>query len=145
MKKVLAIFCLVAILTLSLVSCGNKTAEYSLGVGIYASTTATNADGEVAGAASVAYTMAAVLLDKDGKVVNCVIDASNYGDVAVSANGATTIETAMTTKQTLGNDYGMSAAGKTEWFEQANAFAASTKGKTIDGVKALMDADYKGT
>lgn len=145
MKKILSLLILAAIAvgSLCLVSCGEK--NYEVGVGIHASANATDADGEADGSAEVNYTMAAIIVDADGKLVGCKLDSTYYGVVTVSADGDCEIARAMTTKRALGKDYGMSAAGFKEWYEQTDAFASVAVGKTLDEVKALVGPDYKGT
>ena len=145
MKKILSLVLLVAVCvgSLCLVSCGEK--NYRVGVGIYATTEAASAEGDAAGSASITATMAAIIVDEDGKIVSCELDATAEGGVAVSVSGVCSIEKAITTKGTLGDSYGMSAIGKTEWYKQAEAFASVAVGKTLDEVKALVAADYKGT
>lgn len=145
MKRILSFVLLVAVCvgSLCLVSCGEK--NYKVGVGIAAKTEAASAEGETAGSASITATMAAIIVDEDGKIISCELDASNDGTVAIDASGACSIAKAITTKGKLGNDYGMSATGKTEWYLQAEAFASVAVGKTLDEVKALVASDYKGT
>lgn len=84
--------------------------------------------------------MAAVAVDADGTVVYSFID---NGQVRVAFNADGTFkdapETDAKTKVELGADYNMIAAsgiGK-EWFEQAEAFAAWTVGKTKADIEGL--------
>ncbi|MDD3335932.1 MAG: hypothetical protein PHI98_10520 [Eubacteriales bacterium] len=89
---------------------------------------------------------AAVAANADGVVTDCKID-STQGNVNFDATGKLTsdVEARITTKQELGEDYGMrgaSAIGK-EWFEQANSLAEYAVGKTaadLEGV-ALDDSN----
>ncbi len=145
MKKIITLLCIAALFvcSLGLVSCGEK--DYEIGVGIYTGANVENADGNTDGVASVTYTFAAVVIDSDGKIVDCELDSSYYGDVQVTSAGVCTISKAMTTKQALGSDYGMSAAGKNEWNEQADSFASVTVGKNLNEIKALVASDYRGT
>lgn len=148
MKKilslVLAILMLVSIV--SLAGCGAKeTLKFGMGVEA-ASTKITAATDEADGVGQANATVAAVLVDKDGKVVKCVIDTAD-NSVAFTKDGKAKTAQAFKTKYDLGNDYGMKAYGgaKKEWFEQVDAFTALVVGKTVDEVKALVAAENKGT
>ena len=88
--------------------------------------------------------VAAVTLDAEGKIVDCVVDAVQV-KATVDATGAMTTDpaTQFQTKTELGAGYGMQGAspiGK-EWDAQAQAFAAWCKGKTADEVAAGVGAD----
>ncbi len=158
MKKVLSIILIALMLlgTLALVSCqkpdnGDKTpdapaAEEKLkfGLGLVSTASATDASGEEAGAGSVTTTLAAVLVDKDGKIVKSIIDCADY-TVVYNADGTTLANDEFKTKRELGDNYGMSAAGMTEWYKQADAFSKVAEGKTVAEVKALVASDFKGT
>ena len=104
MKKIIAIL-LAAMCMMSLVACGAKEAEYKLGMGV-----ALNTDSSKENNAQVDATVAAVVLDKDGKIVKCRIDvAQNKMDITGGAvDAAKTFET----KMELGSRYGM--AGKVD-------------------------------
>ena len=107
---------------------------------------ATSATADAEGKAEAVTTVAAVLVDAEGKIVKCVIDATANA-AAFTAEGKFVEAGEFKTKYELGSDYGMVAyAGAAkEWFEQADAFAATVVGKTADEVKALAAADGKGT
>lgn len=99
-----------------------------------------NASADTEGTAQADVTIAAVTVDADGKIVQCVIDSAQT-KVGISADGKITTDLAseFQSKQELGEDYGMkkaSAIGK-EWNEQADAFAAYCEGKTIDEVNGI--------
>ena len=103
--------------------------------------------GEKDGLAEVDSLIAAVTVDKDGKIVKCAIDAAQT-KINFSAAGKilTDLKTEFKSKQELGAEYGMkkaSAIGK-EWNEQADAFAKYVVGKTIEEVKGIAVND-KGT
>jgi hypothetical protein len=96
--------------------------------------------GEKDGFAQVDSTAVAVTVDKEGKIIKCVIDAVqakiNFDD---KGRLKTPAETTFKTKRELGEEYGMKKAsgiGK-EWFEQAEAFAAYVEGMTADEVKNI--------
>ena len=148
MKKVLTLI-LVALMLLSIISlagCG-EAQTLKFGMGIQSSVVKnTNADGETNGAGEVAHSIAAVLVDKDGKIVKCTIDVAD-NTVNYTADGKAVEASEFLTKREKGKDYGMVAYGgaKKEWYEQADAFAELVVGKTADEVKALIAADTKGT
>jgi len=114
-----------------------------------ASPTASSSGGAGSGLIEVVATVAAVILDKEGKIKKCAIDAVeakiNFDDKGTLL---TPPETEFKTKNELGDDYGMKKAsgiGK-EWYEQAQAFAAYLEGKTPDEVKSIkVDEENKPT
>lgn len=85
--------------------------------------------------------VATVMLDADGKIVKCVIDAIQVA-AKVDENGAMITDiTAATfqTKKELKEGYAMKGAspiGK-EWYEQAQAFELWCVGKTVDEIKNM--------
>ncbi len=148
MKKFLTLVLavLVALSVVSVAGCGQaQTLKFGLGI---QSTVLknTNADGETNGAGEVAHSIAAVLVDKDGKIVKCTIDVAD-NTVNYTADGKAVEATEFLTKREKGKDYGMVAYGGAtkEWYEQADVFAELVVGKTADEVKALIAADTKGT
>ena len=131
MKKILALT-LMILLVISMVACGNNdqnnggnTAEpesLKLGLGVLAD--ASSSELEI----NVSY--AAVLLDKDGKIVDCYIDA--IAATAKNNDGTIDVGGEILTKNEKGDAYGMKAysgIGK-EWYEQAQALADYCVGKT---------------
>ncbi len=96
--------------------------------------------GEKDGAAQTDSVIVAVTVDKDGKIVQTIIDTaqtkigfSNEGKIVPS------LDTVYKSKQELKEEYGMNKAsslGK-EWYEQANALAEYVVGKTVEEVKAI--------
>ena len=92
-------------------------------------------------------TIAAVVLDKDGKITMCRIDAIQ--NKATLASGDYTI-TNLKTKMELGDDYGMAKWGQNqdangdgivkEWYDQAKAFENYVVGMTADDVKNIKTA-----
>ena len=155
MKKfIVFVFALVALCGLA--SCGGAK-EYKLGMGVEVSTTSsTNASEAKAGTAQVDATVAAVVLDAEGKIVICRIDAVQ-NKIAVSATGAVTVPTSFKTKMELGSDYGMATNPYSadnngdgvikEWNEQAKVFEQYVVGKTAAEVSNLdiktLDNGYK--
>ena len=106
--------------------------EYTLGMGV-----SLNMDSSKSGNAQVDATVAAVVLDAEGKIVSCRIDcAQSKMDISEG-----TVDTAaeFKTKMELGDDYGMVAYGNAiaEWDAQAQAFANYTVGKTADEIAGI--------
>jgi hypothetical protein len=96
--------------------------------------------GEKDGLAEVDSTVAAVIVDKDGKILNCRIDGAQTKINFTTAGKLTTpLDTAFKSKQELGAEYGLGKASgiKKEWNEQADAFAKYVTGKTAAEVKGI--------
>lgn len=96
--------------------------------------------GEKDGLAEVDSMIAAVTVDKDGKIVKCILDAAQT-KINFSKEGKilTDLNSTFKTKQELKEEYGMKKASKIgkEWYEQANAFAEYVIGKTVAEVKGI--------
>ncbi len=95
---------------------------------------------EEKGLAQIDSTVAAVLVDADGKILDVAIDTAQT-KVNFSKEGkiTTDLATVFASKQDLGAEHGMAKAssiGK-EWNEQANVFADYAVGKTIDELKGI--------
>lgn len=89
-------------------------------------------------------TVATVMLDGEGKILQCLIDVVQV-KATVDATGAMTTDPSTTfkTKKELGPDYAMKPAspiGK-EWDEQAEVFELWCVGKTANDVLAGIGAD----
>ncbi len=146
MKKILSLVLalLMVFSLLSLAGCGEKVA-LKLGLGTYSVIEEIkNADGESNGSGEAVITMAAVLVDENGKIVKCAIDTA-ANEIAFNSKGEYVTAGNMQTKYEAGSNYGMKtyAGSAKEWFEQVDAFVALVEGKTIDEVKA-MEKDGKG-
>ena len=132
MKKILAVTLLVA-MVLALAACGApKTTEYKLGMGI-----SLNMDSSKTANAQVDACCAAVVLDKDGKIVAARIDvAQNKMDVT---DGQVDTAATFLTKLEKGDDYNMVKYSDAthEWYEQAAAFEQYVVGKTGAEVAAM--------
>ena len=93
---------------------------------------------EAKGAAKYDVTLAAVLVDDNGVIVDCIID-SIPATVEFDAAGqiVTDVTMAVSTKNELGANYGMVAWGgaKAEWDAQVAAVANYAIGKTVDQLK----------
>lgn len=129
MKKLFTLLVVICML-LSFTGCKEKESEYKLGMGIV-----TSLDSSKDGQAQVDSTVATVVLDADGKIVACKLDAvQNKMPVT---DGTVDLNAEFKTKMELGDDYNMvkySEATK-EWYEQANNFAAYCVGKTAEEVQ----------
>ncbi len=143
MKKILAI-ALCLCMVLCAVACGEKEAEYKLGMGVVVSM-----DSSATGNAQVDATVATVVTDADGKIVLCRIDVAQ-NKMAV-ADGAVDTSATFKTKMEKGDEYGM--AGKVdndnngvmkEWYEQTKAFESYVVGKTGAEVAALETQEAGG-
>ena len=144
MKKLLTLL-LAVLMLVSLAACGGKTeptepatpevteATYTLGMG-----TVVKLDSSKESNAQVDATVAAVVLDADGKIVNCTIDAiQNKMDVS---EGVANPEATFLTKMEKGDDYNMvkfAADCNIEWYDQAKNFANYCVGKTAAEVGAI--------
>lgn len=123
---------------------GNETpkTEESLKTGLAVITSLdSSADaGEKDGLAQIDSTVVAVTVDKDGKIVDCAIDAAQT-KINFSKEGKVLSDLAseIKSKNELGAEYGMiknSKIGK-EWNEQAAAIAQYAKGKTVSELKGI--------
>jgi hypothetical protein len=143
MKKYIALtLCfLLAIFAFAGCTSGGGSGEaVKTGLGVVSSIAKSTDAGEKDGLAEVDSMIAAVTVDKDGKIVNCKIDAAQT-KINFSAEGKiiTPLDTAYKSKQELGTEYGMAKASgiKKEWNEQADAFAKYVTGKTAAEVKGI--------
>ena len=146
MKKFLSILfsALIAVSCLALAGCGESNAKLKLGLGVVSGYgESKNADGDTKGSAVVSNTTAAVLVDKDGKIVKCAVDTVD-AKVEFSSKGELTAAADYKTKGELGTDYGMSKFGMVEWDVQVDNFCKLVEGKTLDEVKAFVANDGKG-
>ena len=159
MKKLLmAVFALVAVLGLA--ACGKTEAteptdtnttpvvaevEYNLGMGIVV-----NANEAKKGTAQIDATVAAVVTDKDGKIVACRIDALQ--NKAIITDGVLESDN-LISKADLKEGYHMAEYGKEmdwngdgvvkEWYLQSEAFSKHVVGMTADEVKAMETTTLK--
>jgi len=137
MKKFLSMLLVAVMVTSVLAACGKGSTpageqEYKLGMGVVVST-ASSKDEQ----AQVDATVAAVIVDKDGKIVDCAIDVAQ-NKMAIAGGVATVGQTYQSKQEKLEN-YGMkgvSGIGK-EWFEQAAFFTDFVAGKTVAEIGAI--------
>lgn len=107
-----------------------------------------DASADAEGTAQCDATVAAVTVDSNGAIVECVIDIAQT-KIGVSADGKITsdLNAEYASKRELGDDYGMkkaSSIGK-EWYEQADAFAEWAVGKTAADISGMAISEgYAG-
>ncbi|MGL5978608.1 MAG: hypothetical protein ACRCZJ_06420 [Erysipelotrichaceae bacterium] len=135
MKKLLALVLCAGLLA----GCGSSSSTtYKVGTGSVTSMSLRDASEDTTGRVQANTTYAAVVLDKDGKIVEVQIDvAQNNG--TFTTEGTIDAADPKGTKKELGDAYGMkgnSGIGK-EWFEQIASLEEWMVGKTIDEVKAI--------
>ena len=146
MKKLIALsLCvLMAVSVLFIGGCSSSAVKFGAGVYVGAPSAA-DATEDKDGSGKVDVTVAAVTVDKNGKIVSCDLDTAST-TVTFTADGKAVAAEDLKTKRELGNDYNMVAFGGAakEWFEQADAFESVVIGKNLDEVKALVVDGYKG-
>ena len=108
--------------------------------------TPVDADGDVNGSCKVSATVAAVLVDAEGKIVSATVDTMDV-TAEWTAEGAAVPASEIKTKRELGDAYNMVAFGgaTAEWYAQADNFCKFIVGKTASEVKALVAECNKGT
>ena len=141
MKKTICVI-LALVLSLSLVACGGSSAAAAkTGFAVIATGAVKGeATADEAGKVQSSSTVAAVLVDEDGKILDCKIDiAETITTYAIDGTVQAADEVEVRTKSERGDDYGMRAASPIakEWNEQAAAFAAYVIGKTAAEVEAI--------
>lgn len=138
-KKVLAVV-LVAVLAVSFAACGGKKgAAVKTGLGVVA-----NIEDAEKTTLTIDVVAAAVTVDADGKIVDIKIDEAQTKPDLAKADADYGVD--LRTKYEKQGDYGMQPASqleKGEWFQQADAFMAWAKGKTVDQIKAAVNAEGK--
>ena len=150
MKKIL-IFLVCGVLALSLVACGKDKTDpgdtqatgVKLGLGSVQNVSVT--DGT---RAAVKATVAAVMLDKDGKIAACELDELAF-TVALEGGLPQTVANLLS-KLEMGDDYRPtaeelreSASLNASWEDQAEAFCDFVEGKTPGEVSGLAATDGK--
>lgn len=114
--------------------------NYKMGVGIVSRLKRAQNAGDTDGSAEINTVVAAVTVDGEGHIANCIIDKvenklpiSNTGAIGSPAN------TEYSTTKELGDSYGMKEAspiGK-EWNEQIASFEQYVIGKTVEEVNGI--------
>ena len=117
------------------------TADGAVRTGLAILTDIKTGDGE----AEYDVTLAAVLVDESGVILDCVIDSVGVA-VQFDETGFLTADGEILTKTELGDSYGMVTFGgaAAEWYQQAEALAEFAQGKTLEEFKsrALNDRGY---
>lgn len=145
MKKVLA-FGLASVLAVSFAACSKGSSDADNKGDAAAAKTGYSVISSISEVKDTTLTIdsvcAAVLVDADGKIIDCKIDeAQTKPDLAV--DGGTVSEADLRTKLEKKEDYnmkGVSPIGK-EWYEQIAAFETFAKGKTADEITAAVGDD----
>lgn len=92
------------------------------------------------GLAQTDSVIVAVTVDKDGKIVQTIIDTAQT-QIGFSKDGKILpdLNTVFISKQELKEEYGMGKASTIdkEWYEQANALSEYIVGKTVEEVKGI--------
>ena len=147
MKRIFSLILITALLVLTLSGCASfYKNDYALMIGV-----ATSQSG-----AKVTHTVAAIVIDKDYKIVSCRIDALEIGADIDESGKITTLPTSKTTgevksKVELGDEYGMLTNSPyygsmlAEWDDQVKAFEEYVIGKTKDEIKGIAGTDGKAT
>lgn len=146
MKKILSVLMVALVVLSAFVGCKQEEPALKLGLGVYASASATDATEDKAGQGQATFTAAVVLVDDAGKVVKAFIDCAD-NKVNYTADGKAVANDSFKTKYEAGNGYNMVAYGGAtkEWFEQADVFCSVIVGKTASEIKALVVEGDKGT
>ncbi len=145
MKKIIALV-LACGAVLALCACSKKSREVRFGMGAHAYYAAERSASEEAdGYGEMVVAVAAVVTDENGKILACRLDMAE-NKAGFTAEGKCLFAKNLKTKRELGDSYGMKSAspiGK-EWYEQADAFAAAAKGKTLDEIKTMLATGKDG-
>lgn len=151
MKKIISsLLCLFLLPCFFLCSCANKSEGQKFGMGIYSYySSVSSADADKNGGVTVLHTAAAVLIDKNGKIIDIDLDSAECTG-GFTADGRFAEAEKFLTKSELGDGYAMSEYGTDrngdgtvlEWYKQAEAFEDIAKGKTLDEIKALAAGSY---
>jgi len=146
MKKIISLL-LATCMIFALASCGSKSGNNNnsskknlkLGMYIVTSQSGSNASADGNGNAQTDSTVAAVLLDESGVIVDCIIDVAQT-KIAFTATGEVLDkDKELKSKRELGDAYNMkgrSEIGK-EWYEQAEGFCKYVIGKTAKEVSGI--------
>ncbi|MHB8963941.1 MAG: hypothetical protein ACYC5K_12405 [Saccharofermentanales bacterium] len=144
MKKVLVIAMLVVMVVSTLAGC--SAADTKTGVGsVISIAKSKSATAEAAGQGQADVVIAAVTVDKDGKILKVSIDTAQV-KIPFDATGTVTADLTaeLKTKKELGDAYGMKGNSgiQKEWYEQIASLEAWMIGKTVAEVKAIeLNAD----
>ena len=139
MKKILSLILAVTMIATAFVfvGCGEKTAK--LGLGTVSTVEATDATEERAGKVATAVTVAAVLVDADGKILACDIDCLE-ASLGMTVDGEAVAASSLVSKRDKGDSYNMVTYGgaKLEWYAQVDKLETVLVGKTAAEAEALL-------
>lgn len=140
MKRIFSLILTIALAVSMLAGCAHfYKSDYALMIGV-----ATSQSG-----GKVSHTVAAIVIDKDYRIVSCRIDSIDIN--AADKDNNISIADSYSSKMELGDKYGMLTnspyygSSLAEWDDQAKAFESYVIGKTRDEVKAITDKDGKVT
>ncbi len=148
MKKLSAVLMMLAVLSLTLLAGCSGGGEVKTGLGhVISIEKSTDVTEDADGLAQVDTVMAAVSVDKDGKIVSVTIDTAQT-KVNFNKEGKITTgkEEELKTKVELGDEYGMKARsglGK-EWYEEIADLEKWMVGKTIEEIKGMKVKNEDG-
>ncbi len=134
MKKLISLILALIMVAGILVACGAKEKDYTLGLGVAVSSTPAKL--------KVSTTAATVVLDAEGKVVLCRLDAVDVQPKY--ADDALVVANEYKTKGELGDAYGMLSdygSKLAEWHTQAKFFEDYVIGKSRDDIAAIKTGD----
>lgn len=148
MKKIISLL-LATCMIMALASCGSKSESNNndnsskknlkLGMYIVTSQSGSDASADGNGNAQTDSTVAAVLLDENDVIVDCVIDVAQTKIEFTTAGEVLDKDKEIKSKRELGDAYNMkgrSEIGK-EWYEQAQGFCDYVIGKTAKEVSGI--------
>jgi hypothetical protein len=154
MKKKIALLLVLTMVLFAFAACGGGAKEETqapaqeeqaagavkTGLAIVTSTARSADAGDKNGFELADSEAVAVTVDESGTILKCSIDSAQT-TIEFTKDGkiATPLDSVFTSRQELGDSYGMKAAsgiGK-EWYEQVNALADYVVGKTVDEVKGI--------
>lgn len=116
-------------------ACGKKE-TLSLGLGVYTTASATDASENSDGEGRAITTVAAVLVDGDGKIVHAFVDRAD-NKVFYTIDGKAVATDDFKTNYEQGDAYDMKGTSEKAWYAQADAFCELIKGKNVNEINAL--------
>ena len=151
MKKfIISLLCFALLPSTLLCSCFGQSKDARFGMGVYSYySSADDANEDKNGSVTALHTAAAVLIDKNGKVIDIDLDCAECTGAYTKEGRALTAEKLLT-KSELDDNYGMAKYGTDrngdgkvlEWEDQVEALEEMIKGKTLNEIKALVAGSY---
>lgn len=133
MKKYVSILLLTLLFLTLFSSCGKTEKEYTLSIGIFSD--------DALGKKQVTDTVAALVLDSEGRIVLCRIDSA---EAVAEISGDGVASKTFKTKAELGEDYGMLSeygSSLAEWDDQVRYYEEFAKGKTVPELTSVKTGD----